>query len=55
MKIKDFLKSPKQWTKKAYARDKKGNSIGVHDKNAICWCLKSKESFKDVLRAAVKE
>jgi hypothetical protein len=39
MKISELLCDESKWTKGALARDKFGNSIHPHDKNAVCWCL----------------
>ncbi len=39
MKIKELLKSPKQWTKGQYARNKSGLAIQSTDPEAVCWCI----------------
>jgi hypothetical protein len=36
---RELLNTPKSWTQGAYARDKRGASVGSHHPQAISWCL----------------
>jgi hypothetical protein len=37
MKVYELLDKPEKWTKRAYARDVRGNSCSIH--KGECWCL----------------
>ena len=39
MKAHELLADPKHWTKRAYARDKDGQSVSAHSDEAVCWCV----------------
>jgi hypothetical protein len=39
MKTYELLDTPEKWTKGAFARDSKGDSIDPRSSEAVCWCI----------------
>lgn len=60
MKIRQLLKTRKQWTRGEESRDKYGHPVDPHDRRAVRWCLfgamlkcypgKKKYAVRDKLR-----
>ena len=37
--LDDLFATRDRWTKDSWARDEAGSIVGIHDKEAVCWCL----------------
>jgi hypothetical protein len=37
-KVWQLIEKEENWTRFAYAKDKRGNMVGWTDPNAVCWC-----------------
>ena len=62
MKVRELLSDESKWTQGVSARDSKGESVGVFDLTATCWCLigalaycYSFDGELDILRVTYKE
>lgn len=39
-RVRERLSDPRRWTRGADARDADGDTVGVRNAAAVCWCLK---------------